>query len=234
MKYSNPKRGFSLVEILIVVAIVGVLSSALIVTQRGSTAQSRDAERKADLRNLKTAIELYKNEHGRYPLGCNSAGSWSGQIGTDYECADGSRVYIRGIAEYIPTLPDDPKLNGTNSGYVYTTNAAGTVFKIMAKNTVEVENVNKSSEFKSCDVTDSGDGICDEVHRGSYGQSAPNHCYEPSAGFMGADLDTDKDTQFDNSYGLWGGWAETTVSPDNTNYYRFIERYTEDIICDIP
>lgn len=221
--------GFSLVEILVVVAIVGILATALMVTQGGSSAASRDAQRKADLTSLKNAVELYKNKYGRYPQSCNGAGAWGGQIGTAYECADGSAVYILGLSpEFINVLPRDPKLNGTESGYVYQTNAAGTVFKIMARNTVETENISRAPYlFMGCDITSDSSGLCDS--------NPENQCSngEPFLGPGDTDLDSTKDTVFDSTYAVWGGWAEPTAKPGTGTYNNQLTGWTQDIVCDM-
>lgn len=229
--------GFSVIEILVVVSIITLLVAVLYATFSEGSAQARDAERKSDLRELQSAIELYKQENGTYPAGCRGPGTWSGQSGTSYACPSGNQ-YIVGLApKYIPALPTDPKLNGANSGYVYVTNNDQEVYKLMAKNTVESETVVIGDEFQSCAVSglawtscaesdilpainlalDRCDAAsCDRTYP-SYNR--PNHCSPSSA-------------QFQTSYGLWGGYA--FVDPNNSNHDVLVERYTEDIICDIP
>jgi len=55
------KKGFTLVELLIVIAIVAILATATIVVLNPAEllAQARDAQRIADLDNLRTALGLY-------------------------------------------------------------------------------------------------------------------------------------------------------------------------------
>ncbi len=203
-------KGFTLIELMVAISIIAILSGILYADFNTARKQSRDAQRRADLTSLQNAIELYKNKNGRYPTGCNAAGSWSGQTGSSYACASGNQ-YIVGLApEFIPTLPIDPKLNGNNSGYVYTTNTDGTVYKIMSKNTVESEIVNDANDFRSCDVTNSSVGLCDATHPSN---SKPNHCDESN-------------TQYQKTYAKWGGYANATTPV-------LIERYTEDITCDL-
>lgn len=203
--------GFTLIEVMVVVTIVGILSAVIFANFSKSSGVSRDAQRQADLRILQTAIELYKNENGRYPAGCNGVGGWSGQAGTSYACASGSQ-YIVGLApKYIGSLPLDPKLNGATSGYVYTVNTEGTVYKLMAKNTVESQIVDYAHELKSCDATNSSTGMCDATYPAN---SKPNWCQENSV-------------QFRTSFAVWGGYANMASD-------ILVERRTEDIICDVP
>jgi len=205
--------GFSLIEIMVVVLIISTLGSVIYFKMSEAAAEGRDIERRADLRTLQSALELYKNKNGRYPARCaNSQPYWSGQSGTIYACNSGNQ-YIDGLApEFIPTLPTDPRLNGTDSGYVYTVNADGTVYKLMARKTVESEVVTYDNEFKSCDATDGQAGICNATYP-SY--SLPDHC------------DKGNDTLFKITYAVWGGYANAISTTTS-------ERFTEDVICDIP
>ena len=209
------KQGFTLAEIIIVVAIMSIIAGIVLFNVSTAAKKSRDGDRQADLRTLQSAVELYKQKNGRYPAGCRGAGTWSGQTGTSYACASGNQ-YIVGLApEFIRALPTDKKLLDANSGYVYTTNADGTVYKIMAKRTVEDDVVNYSHPFKSCDATDSSAGICDATI--ASGGSKPNHCQEGA-------------TDFRNTYAVWGGFAKGAAGYLNGS----VEHNTELIICDIP
>jgi prepilin-type N-terminal cleavage/methylation domain-containing protein len=154
---NNTSRGFTLIELLVVISIIGILAAVVFVGARPAGEQARDTQRQADLREMKTALELYKSRHGRYPEGCNAAESWSGQIGTAFECSVAGEPYILGnsaqgrpFAQFMTNLPTDPLLNGNDSGYVYTTNADGSVYKLMAKNTVEADDLDYDHSFKSC------------------------------------------------------------------------------------
>lgn len=164
------KQGFTLAEIIIVVAIMSIIAGIVLFNVSTASKIARDGDRQADLRTLQSAVELYKQKHGKYPAGCNVPNTWSGEAGTAYACGSGNQ-YILGNAdttdwdgdgniteiftfspEFIPALPRDKRLNGANSGYVYTTNVSRTVYKIMAKRTVESEVVTNAHPFKSCDA----------------------------------------------------------------------------------
>lgn len=208
--------GFTLIELLVVITIIGLLSSVLYIKVSEGSAQSRDAERKADLRNIQAALELYKNREGRYPEGCRGPGVWSGQNGSGYQACPTGKQYIVGLApKYIPTLPTDPKLNDAvvNSGYIYTVNDAGTVYKMMVKNTVESETVNYTNEFKSCDASNSSIGVCDATYPSN---NKPNYCEE-------------NNTQFQTSYAVWGGYPLEPFA----NIATREEEQQEKIICNL-
>jgi prepilin-type N-terminal cleavage/methylation domain-containing protein len=63
----NPKnKGFTLIELIVVIAIIGVLGSVVMSSLNSARAKSRDARRKIDLQQIRTAINMYYNDHGNY------------------------------------------------------------------------------------------------------------------------------------------------------------------------
>src|SRR5680860_110092 len=62
------KQGFTLIELLVVIAIIGLLSTLSILALNQARARARDAKRIADVRQIQTALEMYYNEMGDYPL----------------------------------------------------------------------------------------------------------------------------------------------------------------------
>ena len=69
----NNKKGFTLIEILVVVSIIGLLSSVFLVGLGGFRSRGRDARRLADLRQVQNALEIYYTKCQRYPAGVNCA-----------------------------------------------------------------------------------------------------------------------------------------------------------------
>ncbi len=96
MHYTYAKRpAFTLIEVLIVVAILIVLMAALMVTVIPSLSKGRDGRRKADLHKIATALEEYYNDKGMYPDHM-SAGNVS-------DCGEGTV-----LSEYLKDVPCDP------------------------------------------------------------------------------------------------------------------------------
>jgi prepilin-type N-terminal cleavage/methylation domain-containing protein len=225
--------GFTLIEVLVVTSIIAILSSVVLINALDSSEKSRDAERQGDLRSVQSAIELYKHKNGRYPAQCaGGSDGWTGQIGTSYACNDGTNRYIVDLApEFISVLPVDLKLNGANSGYVYRTNGAGTVYKLMAMSTVESDTLHDEHEFRSCDYDASQAGSGDILKAG--------WCIDtvlpaPSGNTPLVCLPTN--TRYQNSYAVWGGQAplfanRTSLEGRTVSQMRTDVQNTTAVIC---
>lgn len=101
MKYI---RGFTLVELLVVISILSVLVSVVVVSFRSSQLKGRDAQRKSDLKQIANALELYYSDYGKYPdevsgriIGCAGAA-----------CTWGVSEFTDGRTTYFKVLPKDP------------------------------------------------------------------------------------------------------------------------------
>lgn len=99
----QPKRAFTLVELLIVIAIVAILVAIGSISFVSAMKQSRDTRRKADLEQIRGALETFRSENGIYPSTATGLSSLS--------------------PDYITTLPEDPSNPATP--YLYTDTSSG-------------------------------------------------------------------------------------------------------------
>lgn len=68
-------RGFTLVELLVVIAIIGLLSTLAVISLGSIRERARDTKRLSDMRALHQAMEIVKDEKGKYSYACNLVGN---------------------------------------------------------------------------------------------------------------------------------------------------------------
>jgi prepilin-type N-terminal cleavage/methylation domain-containing protein len=88
-KHNRKKQGFTLIEMLVVVLIIGILAAIALPQYRLATEKARAAEAFIILRSLRTASDIYKLETGAYP----TADDWDK---LSIEMPGGKKVQIDG------------------------------------------------------------------------------------------------------------------------------------------
>ncbi len=68
----NTKKAFTLVELMIVVAIIGVLATTLLPVLQGAQERARDGGRIASLNNVATALITFNSDEGVFPTSASS------------------------------------------------------------------------------------------------------------------------------------------------------------------
>jgi prepilin-type N-terminal cleavage/methylation domain-containing protein len=111
------QKGFTIVELLIVIVVIGILATLVIVTFSGIQRKARDTERKTDINAVTSQLEAFYAEAGYYPLLANlNDADWRSdnefKIDTDaFQDPKGSAATIAATA------------SGTAYGYAVTTDA---------------------------------------------------------------------------------------------------------------
>ena len=67
---SRKKNGFTLIELMVVIAIVSLLSAIVIASLSASRVKAKDSKKVQISHQIQVALELYKNDHKRYPIHC--------------------------------------------------------------------------------------------------------------------------------------------------------------------
>lgn len=134
-------KGFTLIELLIVVLIISILAGLLVavINPAGIRAKARDSQRKADLRKIQSALELYFADNKQYP-----ASSGSGiNAGT-----------LPLTPAYMNNIPQDP--NGPS--YRYRSGSGNQEYVLAAQTEVELDTTdpNRCSQLNNASITPSG------------------------------------------------------------------------------
>lgn len=168
-------KSFTLIEILIVIIVVGILSTFVLVISNNITESSRDAQRKHDVDNLQKLILSYKTLYGLAPIEATEC-----DIRND---ASGCTILKAAlIPDHAQLFPTDP------SGTYYTYQSAdGTDFTIKASLSndyfYEYKYSNGFSEYTNLAHQDFG-GTCVVSHACSPGScwgvvNGTDICYQP-------------------------------------------------------
>lgn len=118
------KHGFTLVEILIVVVILGILAAIVIPQFTDAATESKQSSLVSDLQTIRSQIELYKVQHNDNLPGTDSSGDFVTAMTTktdQYGAAAGT------FGPYMREIPRNPFVDGVASNTVTTGATAITV-----------------------------------------------------------------------------------------------------------
>lgn len=122
---NKSRSGFTIVELLIVIVVIGILAAITIVAFNGVQKRARDNTRSSDIASLQKALELYRVDHGKYPsytpMGTNAPSGFTGRFGSSYSysiATDDSWIKNLETSGVISQAPVDP-INDTSHYYLY-------------------------------------------------------------------------------------------------------------------
>jgi prepilin-type N-terminal cleavage/methylation domain-containing protein len=125
MKIHLKNKAFTLIELLIAMAIIGILATIGLGSFRTAQMRGRDAARKSDLKQISNALELYFSDHNTYPM--------------DSSVVSDSGEFTDGETTYLKVIPHDPA-GGT---YVYQISSTGNKYRLFARlENTEDKNIN--------------------------------------------------------------------------------------------
>ncbi len=141
-------KAFTLIEVLIVIAIIGLLTTIVLVSITSTRAKARDNRRMAELLTLAKSLEFYYSEQGQYP---ESA---------DWIKVEENATFTTAMAPYISRTPEDPSYDSANEySYQYTTETTGGLeYKVCATMETYENPYCLSSVFGGNIVFDGGEG----------------------------------------------------------------------------
>jgi len=145
---SNAK-GFTLVEILIVVIILGILAAIVIPQFTGASEDARKSNMQSQLQTLRSQIELYKLEHRDAPP--DSANFWT-KMTTQTD--DNGAAFVAGTSLGKPHGPymQDKVLNPLTNSNTLAGSASATTGWVYNETTGKINGINKAGV-----LSDTGD-----------------------------------------------------------------------------
>lgn len=67
MSFKPNNKGFTIVELLIVIVVIGILAALVVTTFTGIQQRARNTERQTDIKAIHGQVEAYYAQNGRYP-----------------------------------------------------------------------------------------------------------------------------------------------------------------------
>ena len=119
MEYINFRRGFTLLELIVVIGIISILALIGVPAFRSIQEDARNAKRKSDLKTIQKSLESFKLRNNDYPTTVvGAARTWR------TSCANPTD-YVQGLTTggFIEKLPIDPRNGKINTGSAFNTGA---------------------------------------------------------------------------------------------------------------
>ena len=127
-KHSSKNNGFTIVELLIVIVVIGILAAIVIVAFNGVQDRARWTKLQGDLSAVNKAIQMSYAENGSYPTPAAAVGTWR----WTYSCSVGTGdAFISGITSVASNLPQAPCNGGTSNDDTWIYGTDGTDYKLL-------------------------------------------------------------------------------------------------------
>ena len=119
-------KGFTLIELMVVIAIILILALIAVPAYRNMQVRAKKARVQEDLRNIATALEAYYVDWNQYPPAGSNGDQWVAELtGGNQSTTDSASINTSsnttatgetGGIVYIKKIPDDPFAPGTATG----------------------------------------------------------------------------------------------------------------------
>ncbi len=120
------QKGFTLIELIIVIAVIGIISTLFSVNFLGAKQRGRDQQRISDLKQIQTALEVYRLDNGEYPI-------TTGSYYLNANPCPAKSPFPPSTGAYMQQIPCDPAgRNYYNNGNYYYYSSDGSKYLLAA------------------------------------------------------------------------------------------------------
>ena len=116
------KRGFTIVELLIVIVVIAILAVISVAAYNGVQNSAHKSAVQSDLSNAKRKLDLFKAEHGNYPTNTTDLESLDIAASKDSYNIGGTTGTYANFYYCVNTLTDEfaiaARAKGSNEGYI--------------------------------------------------------------------------------------------------------------------
>ncbi|MAU33789.1 hypothetical protein CL689_05610 [Candidatus Saccharibacteria bacterium] len=122
------KRGFTIVELLIVIVVIAILASITIVAYNGIQDRAKYTSAHSAMSTIRDALLAYQAKTGAFPVTGTTA-----SVGWRYSCAyqPDNAGFIPGLTDIITTVPQAPCNAGTNNSDTFLYGSDGVGYKLI-------------------------------------------------------------------------------------------------------
>lgn len=134
MRFKKSQKGFTLIELIVVIGILGLAASIVLGALNSARAKSRDARRIADLQQIDNALGLLYSDKGYFP---GDSTSYYVVSNNNYEWSQGCAPANtqEALRPYLPNVCTmyGPNGVGASDVYYYVVLTGGTGYRLGAR-----------------------------------------------------------------------------------------------------
>lgn len=141
-------KGFTFIELMVAIAIIGVLSTVVMAGAASTRKSARVAQRVSDIKRVQSALDLYYANNKSYP---STGGAYRGVCpsynGSGAYTAKNGLVIPGLVPDYILSIPVDPQTSATSDANCYLYNSNGIDYVFLVHQVTELSNGSSGASY---------------------------------------------------------------------------------------